>query len=144
MVSFNIKSLVYQQLSPLAKAAGMQLLILDKASYKSQQDTLEAKMKTFGIEESEYRSLRDAIDEYGMAAVLKSKKYLGKPEVAPFFSNVGLTSDSIGHLTSTNAKNYPVWGDLDASIPKKKRAYLYWFPIEVVDADKKPLMEGRQ
>lgn len=135
MVAFNIKSMVYKQLSPYAKAVGMKLLVLDAATYESYSSQLEKKMTSFGIDISEYRSLRDAIDDYGCVAVLKSKEYLGAPEVAQSFSKVGLREDDIHYLDSTNAKNYPIWGDLDASIPESKRAHLYWFSVGIYAND---------
>lgn len=135
MVYVNLRSLIYHHLQPFAKAAGCQLYIADAATHKSWRDSLEKKAKVLGFEEDEVRELYDAIGDWGCIAILKSKKYLGAPEIAPFFSKVGLESQSIHYLSSKNAKNHKVWGDLDATIPPDKRMFFYWFIVRVEDGD---------
>jgi hypothetical protein len=44
-------------------------------------------------------------------------------------------------LTSTNAKNYKVWGDFDASILEKKVKFFYWFRVYVENEHNERLME---
>lgn len=125
----------------MAQAAGCQIILLDSKTYKPYTDKLEQKMEVLGIEADQYKQLRDEIDEYGCIAVLKSKKYYGPGEIAQFFSTVSLKEDDVHMLTSTNAKNYKVWGDFDASIPEKKVKFFYWFRVYVENEDNERLME---
>lgn len=128
----------------MAKASGCQLLILDSKTYKSYNYALEKKMKVLGIDLDSYQKLIDAIQDWGCIAILKSKKYYGAPEIASFFSKVGLTSDDVNYLRSIEAKHYPIWGDLDATIPPKRRKFFYWFKVHVRNEDNEIVMEKEQ
>ena len=44
-------------------------------------------------------------------------------------------------LNSVNAKKYSIWGDFDASIPKKKAKFFYWFVVHVRNAGNEIVME---
>ena len=135
MVYIDIRSLIYHHLQPFAKAAGCQIYIADAATHKSWRNSLEKKAKVLGFDSQRIRDLYDDIENWGCIAILKSKKYLGAPEIASFFSKVGLDSKSIHYLSSKTAKDYPVFGDLDARIPPEKRMYFYWFVVRLEDGD---------
>lgn len=137
-----IKKLVYKELQPMAQLAGCQIVLLDSKTYKPYTDKLEQKMKVLGIELDQYRELIDEIEEHGCVAVLKSKTYYGPVEIAKFFSKVGLEQTDVHMLTSVNAKHYKQWGDFDASIPKNKVKFFYWFRVQVVDEDGETMMES--
>lgn len=140
-IYMSIKSLVYKELQPLAQAAGCQILLLDSKTYKSYTNALESKMKSLGIDIDNYRRLIDAIEEFGCVAVLKSKKYYGPPEIASFFSSVGLDADDVHMLSSVNAKKHEEWGDFDSSIPANKAKFFYWFYVHVRNEDNEVVME---
>lgn len=143
-IYLSIKSLVYKELQPMAKAAGCQLLILDSKTYKSYNYELEKKIKVLGIDSDSYSELINAIEDWGCIAILKSKKYYGRPEIAQFFSKVGLTSDDVRHLNSIEAKKHSTWGDLDVTIPLNKRKFFYWFKVHVRNEENEIVMEKEQ
>lgn len=135
MVELSIRNLLYRHLQPLAQASGCKLFIADAATHKWWHDSLEKKCKALEVDKDELKGLYEAIEEYGFIAILKRKDYKGAPEIAPFFSKIGLQERDIHYLRSKNAKNYPNWGDLDSTIPLEKRVFLYWFPVVVSDDD---------
>ena len=135
MVDIDIRSLIYHHLQPMAQMADCQLFIADAASHKSFHDSLEKKAKVLKFDQHNVRELYEALNDYGCIAILKSKKYLGAPELAPFFSKIGLKASDIYYLNSTNASKHEVWGDLDASIPIEKRMFFYWFAVRISDND---------
>ena len=138
-----IKKLVYKELQPMAQAAGCQMILLDSKTYKPYTNKLEQKMKVLGIEADQYRELIDEINEWGCIAVLKSKKYYGPIEIARFFARVGLEKSDVHMLTSVNAKHHKTWGDFDASIPKNKVKFFYWFRVHVRNEDYEIVMENQ-
>lgn len=133
MLHIDIKPLLYHHLQPFAQAANCQLLIADNKSFKSYESKLEMKADVLGFDKDQVEELYDAIKEHGFIAILKSKTYLGTPEIASFFAKVGLDDNSIHHLRSRHAKDYDVWGDLDDNIPENNRMFFYWFAIDVDD-----------
>ena len=64
-------------------------------------------------------------------------------EIARFFARVGLEESDVHMLTSVNAKHYKAWGDLDASIPKNKVKFFYWFRVHVRNEDHETVMESQ-
>ena len=133
-IRLDIKSLVYKELNPMARAAGCKILVLDKDTYGSYSKDLAKKMQSFGIANDEWHQLKDAVDDYGCIAILKSNVYHGTKEIIPHFAKVGLDYESLHYLKSSNAERHPTWGDLDATIPPKKRMFLYWFAVSVEDS----------
>jgi len=73
--------------------------------------------------------------------ILKSKKYYGAPEIAPYFAKFDLDSESIHYMRSINADKHPTWGDLDSTIPPEKRIFLYWIRLDVLDENNDPALE---
>ena len=138
-----IKKLVYKELQPMAQAAGCQMILLDSKTYNPYDNKLEQKMKVLGIESDQYRELIDEINDCGCIAVLKSKRDYGPIEIAKFFARVGLEERDVHTLTSVNAKHYKIWGDFDASIPKNKVKFFYWFKVEVKNEDDEVVMESQ-
>lgn len=135
------KALAYREIEPCARALGMQVLILDPKTYKWSSSDLERKFKTFGISDSELRDIEYELEDGQAVVILKSKTYYGAPEIAPHFAKFGLSSDSIHYMRSTNDDKHDVWGGFDASIPLKKRVFLYWICLEVLDENDDPALE---
>lgn len=100
-------------------------------------------MRVLGISPREFRRLSYELDDFQAIAILKSQKYYGAPEIAPYFSKFGIDSDAIHYLNSTNAdkEEYSAWGDLDSRIPEKKRMFFYWIPIDIVDEGDDPVLQ---
>ncbi len=134
------KALAYKEIEPCAKALGMQVLILDPKTYKWSDD-LERKFKTFSISGSELSDIRYELEDSQAVVVLKSKTYYGAPEIAPHFAKFGLAADSIHYMRSTNDDKNDTWGGFDVSIPLKKRVFLYWIRLEVLDENDDPALE---
>ena len=126
-MTLDIKSLVYQRLQPYAKALGMKLLVVDRASYRAWDKSLQKKATRFGISDDAIAALSHAVKDYSCVALLKSSTYLGTDEVASAFSKAGADADDINMLTSKNASKSPVWGDLDV----RNNLFIYWIPIDV-------------
>ena len=141
MVSFQLKSLIYKQLQPMANACGCQLLLMDGKTYQTYYHTIEKKMRTLGIDQDQYDELKYAIEDYGCIAILKSTKYISSIQIAPYFANVGLKESEIHRLNSIEAKKHPDFGDIDSTIPAHKRKFLYWFAVVVEDVEGNVVME---
>lgn len=97
-IDIDVKKLVYKELSPMAQDARCKLLLLDQSTYKSYGNELERKMQSLGIQAGEYRSLRDAIDEYGCIALLKPAGDCSVSKVLACFAPVGLQQEDLNAL----------------------------------------------
>lgn len=126
MATIDVKSLLYCHLQPYAKSLGMQILILDYATYSSFNNKLQSKAAQFGISKSSFSELRNAIGDYSCIVLLKSNTYVGDSEIASAFSKVGLSSNDVHTFKPKNA-NDEIWGSLATS----NKTFIYWFPIDV-------------
>ena len=138
-----VKSLVYKELQPFAKAAKCQLLVLDNYTYRYSDD-LGKKLKRLGVNPDEFENLEKQLEYWGCVAILKSKTYYGAPEIASFFSKLGLEKSDVHYLTSIEASKHPTWGDFDATIPPEKRKFFYWFRVNVRNESGDIVMEENE
>ena len=139
-IYLSTKAMAYKEIEPCARALGMQVLILDPKSYR-QNDKLAQKFRSLGIADSEYERIESELEDQQAIVILKSKKYYGAPEIAPYFAKFDLDSESIHYMRSVNADKHSTWGDLDATIPPNKRIFLYWIRLDVLDENNDPALE---
>lgn len=139
-IYLSTKAMAYKEIEPCARALGMKVLILDPKSYHW-DSKLKQKFKTLGIADEQLEEIEYELEDQQAVVILKSKKYYGAPEIAPYFAKFDLDPESIHYMRSTNATKYPAWGDLDATIPPEKRNFLYWIRLDVLDENNDPALE---
>lgn len=142
-IRFTVKGLVYKQLEPFARALGCKMILIDRETYQNSL-RLDSKMKVLGISPDERSRINSAIDTAGAICILRSQRYKSYNEIAQAFKSLGLRAEDVNYLDSVNVSKYELWGDLDASIPQRKRKFFCWFPVEVLDSSDDYVLEENQ